>query len=612
MIRLGSDPFLATRGVRRILPAVGAIAVFLAPVTTVNAAREPETTEAWRGRLLRILLLATVVPGLLALWRASRDLPQILVPFLVLGALSLAAAIPRRLPTWLRAAPLLATLFAGGVAGVRYIGFEAGAGVALASFVLMTTVLFGMRWGIAALATAGGLVGFAAHAHGSGIWVVADPALRDWSTGRNWVRVLLVWAVMTGVATLLVSLLLRRLEQGLRRTGALVADLEAQIAARDALQQRLNQAQKLETVGLLAAGLAHEFNNTLTVVLTGSAWIRNDDSASRESHEFAEDIERAALRASQLTRGLLTFTRSGLAPVVALEPNAIVREVVRMLQRLLPARIRVREELAEGLPRVRADAASMQQMLMNLAVNARDAMPDGGTLTMRTEMTTGCREATPGGPCVVFTVTDTGTGMDAATRARIFEPLFTTKEPGRGTGLGLPIVAEIVARLGGQIEVDSEVGRGTTFRIQVPAIAEPVDEHTPVPERPRARDGERVLVVDDDPLVRRSIAQTLRDAGYAVEAAEDAVGAERVAREAASARREFALLLSDVVMPNSDVRALVREFRTQHPRGAVLLCSGYAEEPALREMVERGDLPMLSKPFVPEELLRRVREVLGR
>ncbi|HVS01218.1 MAG TPA: ATP-binding protein [Thermoanaerobaculia bacterium] len=388
------------------------------------------------------------------------------------------------------------------------------------------------------------------------------------------------------------------------------------VTARRQLEEELVQAQKMEAVGRLAGGMAHDFNNLLTAI-TGYC-----DLASRrlqQGHSVADDlgeIRRAAERAARLTRQLLAFSRKQVLQPEVIDANDVVREVEAMLERLVGDDVRLLTRLSPEAGRVRVDRMQLQQVLLNMAVNARDAMPDGGRLTIETsgvqvdEELARLHAGVRPGPHVVLAVSDTGIGMDAATRKRIFEPFFTTKESGKGTGLGLSMAYGFITQSEGAIWVYSEPGKGTTFKIYLPRIeapeASPTGHQVPA-AAPAAAGGERVLVAEDEPAVRELVSRLLRRQGYRVVVA--ASGAEALAVAAAAER--FDLLVTDVVMADMDGRRLAAALRRTAPGLPVVFMSGYSQEsaPGLRELA--GGDHFLQKPFTADDLAARVRQALA-
>jgi PAS domain S-box-containing protein len=390
--------------------------------------------------------------------------------------------------------------------------------------------------------------------------------------------------------------------------------------ARDVTEQRqlevqLRQAQRMEAVGQLAGGVAHDFNNLLTAI-TGCTTLLLDSLGPNDPRiEEVQEISRAAQRAADLTRQLLAFGRRQLLQPVVLDLNDTVRDAGKLLRRLLGENIRIETGLAPDLGRVRADRGQLEQVLLNLAVNARDAMPHGGTLLIQT------RNVAPEDPdlrirpepgaagYVLLRVSDSGVGIDEATRGRIFEPFFTTKEVGKGTGLGLSTVYGIVKQSGGEIWVDSEVGRGTTFTICLPRTEAGEPKGVDAPARPAslATGHETVLVVEDEASLRRVTRRTLESRGYAVL---EAGGAEEALAILQSRGAPVDLLVTDVVMPGGNGAELAVQARGLFPGLPVLFISGYADEETLRHGVDQAEAVLLSKPFSADDLVLRVRKLL--
>jgi signal transduction histidine kinase/ActR/RegA family two-component response regulator len=383
---------------------------------------------------------------------------------------------------------------------------------------------------------------------------------------------------------------------------------EQALAAR---QSQLLQAQKMEAVGRLAGGIAHDFNNLLTVIAGNAASLAEQIAPASESGEDLREIQLAAERATALTRQLLSFGRPKALTHGVFGVNQVIHGLAGLMRRVLGEDVEVALRLDPDLWPVTGDAGQLEQVLVNLAVNARDAMPRGGTLRIATLRRTlrglaAKRLGIAEGDYVMIAVTDTGTGMSEETRSRAFEPFFSTKAPESGTGLGLSIVYEMARHWGGGIEIESTPGTGTTVRIDLPrAVGTP----TAATERSLSAAGgsESVLVVEDDAGVRRLIVRALESGGYRVLAAADGVEAlERVAGSEASTD----LLVSDVVMPKLGGLELARQLRARNPRLRVLLISGFPERVADDAAPSFAD-GFLQKPFAPSEILEKVREVLG-
>lgn len=396
-------------------------------------------------------------------------------------------------------------------------------------------------------------------------------------------------------------------------TYGVMAALE-DVTERKQLEERLRQATKMEAIGRLAGGVAHDFNNMLTAIRGYSELLVRDLSAGDRKRRQAEEILKAAERAASLTQQLLAFSRRQVIQPKTVDLNALLTNLMGMLRRVIGEDIRLVARLEPGLWPITADPGQLEQVVLNLAVNARDAMPQGGVLTVETAnvreepSSEGGRAAGSSG-AVQLTIRDTGLGMDAGTLARIFEPFFTTKELGRGTGLGLATVYGIVQQSGGTITVDSAPGRGAIFTIRFPRAQSSTADV-------RASDGpaevltgsETILVVEDEPFVRQYLKELLASRGYDV--LEAASGAEALACCEAY-RRPVHLLLTDVVMPEINGRQLAQMLVLKRPEIRVLFMSGYTDDAVLRHGVQNRGEAFIQKPYAPEALLRKIREVLS-
>jgi signal transduction histidine kinase len=376
------------------------------------------------------------------------------------------------------------------------------------------------------------------------------------------------------------------------------------------LEDQLRQAQKMEAVGQLAGGIAHDFNNLLTAILGYCELLTDQLGPDKRIGEDLREIMRAAERAAALTRQLLAFSRRQVLTVEPIDLNLVIRGMETMLTRLLGERIRIGTELAHGLPTVMADATQLEQVVLNLAVNARDAMPDGGDVTLRTRnLGAGVAGSDPDVPVwVELTVSDTGTGMSAETRSRIFEPFFTTKERGRGTGLGLAAVHGIVTQLHGSIGVESVVGQGTTFRIVLPATPLPASSATATAPIGRLPAGVgTVLVVEDQRGVRAFIKLALQRFGYRVLEADSAETALRLVEQT---DHPIHLLLTDVVLPKMAGSELAERLRETVPGLPVLFMSGYTQDVSTAQGFLKPGVHLLEKPFTMHALLTKIRQLL--
>jgi PAS domain S-box-containing protein len=387
------------------------------------------------------------------------------------------------------------------------------------------------------------------------------------------------------------------------------------VTERRLLEDQARQSQKMETIGQFAGEIAHDFNNLLLVILGQSQFVLKQIQPGDDRRARVQEILKAAERAQWLTAQLMLFARRGERELQVTDLNAALEELRELLERLIGEDIVLVTELSPTLGRVQSDRGLIQQVIMNLAANARDAMPGGGILKIATENveiseTPAAQDrGVPPGRYVVLTVSDSGTGIDAATQARLFEPFFTTKEAGRGTGLGLAVVRSIVAQSGGYVTVQSELGRGSTFKVFLP-VAEQAEHAQPAKKREEVspRGSETVLLVEDAQSVRIVIRDYLESGGYIVLEAETSGQALEFAQKH---QGPIHLLLTDVVMPGMGGVELAREIRSIRPDIKVLYMSGYAPGAAGSEGLEESTL-FLQKPFTPEELLRSVRRVLGK
>jgi len=391
---------------------------------------------------------------------------------------------------------------------------------------------------------------------------------------------------------------------------------EARRRAEDALaksDEQLRHAQKMEAIGRLAGGVAHDFNNLLTVILSCGSMLADDLGPDDERTTYVREITDAGQRAAQLTRQLLAFSRQQIVEPRLVDLNTIVLAMERMCGRLLGEDVRMTTRLDPTIGKVLADPSSLEQVIMNLIVNARDAMPKGGGLTVETaavdvdpEYAATHLGVTPG-PHVQLAVSDTGVGIEPAIVARIFEPFFTTKELGKGTGLGLSTVFGIVKQAGGSIWVYSEVGIGTTFKVLLPRAELAVAEPRPAPAVVDLRGREVVLLVEDDAAVRAVTAGILRRHGYTVVEAAEPLAA--LALEPSVPTLD--LLLTDLVLPGMSGPDLARRLRERRSDLRVLCVSGYTDDAVVRHGLLEQGLPFLSKPLVPDALLRKLRELLA-
>ncbi len=384
---------------------------------------------------------------------------------------------------------------------------------------------------------------------------------------------------------------------------------------RNRLEQQFRQAQKMEAVGRLAGGVAHDFNNLLTVI-TGYAELLMSNKAIEESQRTALlEIQRAAERGGALTHQLLAFSRGQPFTPRPVQLNTLILHMQKMLSRLIGEDIELITVAAADDATVRSDPGQLEQVVMNVVVNARDAMPGGGKLIIETAQAevgpdyAGSNVDLKPGSYVVLAVSDTGMGMDSETVAHLFEPFFTTKAPGKGTGLGLATAYGIVKQSGGAISVYSEPGRGTTVKIYLPTAESKAAAEAAAPTPARVlRGSETILVLEDEPRVRKLICEVLAVRGYNVL---EAVRGDEAIRIATEYRGRIHLLLADVVMPEMSGPQALEQIRVRHPKMKVLFMSGYTDEAMMHHGILGSGAPFLQKPFLPEALARKVREVLS-
>jgi two-component system cell cycle sensor histidine kinase/response regulator CckA len=398
------------------------------------------------------------------------------------------------------------------------------------------------------------------------------------------------------------------------RGTSLLAIEHEDITGRKQLERQFHHSQKMEAVGQLAGGVAHDFNNLLTVIRSYGDLLLQEFTPGDEKRADLEQILKATDAAGALTKQLLAFGRQQLVKLEVLEINAVISELDKMLRRLIGEDIEYATVLEPNLSRVQADVGHIQQIMMNLVINARDAMPDGGKLTIETKSVTlddpysVSHDGVSVGRYVLIEVTDTGIGMSTDVQARIFEPFFTTKEIGKGTGLGLSTVYGIVQQCHGHIWVYSEPGLGTTFKIYLPSVDAPATKFALSSETASTAGDETILVVEDNGAVRFVLCRVLKDAGYKVLASSDAAEARELC---GSHGQAIHLLLTDVVMPGLSGPELASELMQRRPNMRVLFMSGYSGTAIARHGMLREDLVFLQKPFSPSSVRRAVREALG-
>ena len=385
------------------------------------------------------------------------------------------------------------------------------------------------------------------------------------------------------------------------------------ISQRKLLEEQLQHAQKMEAVGRLAGGVAHDFNNMLTVIAGYNRMLLDELSSVDPLRSYVEEALTAADRAAELTNQLLAFSRRQITQPRVVNVNHVISQAEKMLRRLIGEDIKLVSKLIPDAGNIRVDPGHLEQALLNLAVNSRDAMPLGGRLTLETanvaldEAYTRSHLGVKPGEFVMIAVTDNGTGMDAATRRHIFEPFFTTKEKGKGTGLGLATVYGIVQQAGGDIWVYSELGQGTTFKLYFPRVKESAAELASTPSQPLVQARETVLVVEDEQAVRELTVKMLKRLGYTILTAASGAEALEVSRKHAGL---ISVMLTDVVMPGMSGRQLADALRPERPDMKVLFLSGYTDDTIVQHGVLDEEVHFLSKPFSHDVLSKKLREVL--
>jgi PAS domain S-box-containing protein len=444
--------------------------------------------------------------------------------------------------------------------------------------------------------------------------VYAEPGERERFVRESPPQVETRWKRRDG--TPIVVRLSSRLIPGTDGNEACFEGLVEDVTAQRDLENQFRQAQRLEAVGRLAGGVAHDFNNVLTAITGYTDLLLEDLGPEDPKRPDVIEIKAAALRAATLTRQLLAFSRKQILQTRVLDLNEVVRTLDNMLRRLIGEDVKLEISLASALGAVRTDPGQIEQVILNLAVNSRDAMPGGGRLTIETanvdldEAYAREHAGVVPGRYVMLAISDTGIGMDAETQSHIFEPFFTTKEQGTGTGLGLATVYGIVKQSGGHVWVYSEPGGGATFKVYLPRVEEPVEARALAPSAgPSAGGSETVLVAEDDPAVREVVAETLTQKGYRVLRAPDGQTALEMARAQPG---EIQLLVTDIVMPGMTGRELAEALTAERAGVRVLYMSGYTDDAVVRHGVLAEGLPYLQKPFSPSALATKVRELLDR
>jgi signal transduction histidine kinase/ActR/RegA family two-component response regulator len=580
----------------------------------------------WRERVLRGVIWTSItllIPaGLIHAWQARHGvIGASSGPWVVLTSIVALTALGLwRAPYKLRAGLLVA--LAMGVLGVSFAneGFAPAQCMLVCMLVSLCALLYSMRVAAWLLGVCMCAMALAAWLFSHGQLTAVPPDHVDVTQPLNWLRIGLYTSFASATLSVASGYLLGKLRRTLQARNTLVARLRAEVAERERAfrelertQAQLLSAQKLEAIGQLAAGIAHDFNNTLSIVsLEAGLLVRQQSSGPIK--RSAEALLDAAHRGKQLTQQLLLFSRpSGPRTQGTIEGAQVFQECVSVLRRLLPSEITFETDIAAGPLGSSVQASELHQIVLNLGINARDAMSGGGTLRLSLEhcsLQEGAAAALgiSAGPYVLLRCRDTGCGMSDATLQRIFEPFFTTKGPGRGTGLGLTNVWNIAKRAGGHVTVQSTLGAGTTFVVYLPLCAAPeANAEVESAKQDEAASHETVLVVEDDVRIRALLVATLSDAGYRVLDAADADAALAV-----EARHQgpIHVVCTDVVMPGLKTRDLLAAFQVRRPQMGILVCSGYSEDERIHRGIDAGEFSHLSKPFTRSELLAAIRAAL--
>ena len=578
---------------------------------------DSELLAQWREQLLRGVLVTStlaLIPALsIQVWQVARGTAGVRNGmFMAIGALvALTLLVVARIPYSVRAGTTLGVGYVLSAAAIVVEGFAPAQFVAVCMLIMLCVLLCSVRAAFIMLAAIAAAMALAAGLFVHGMVVPVDRAHIDVRDPLNWARVGLYTLFPSAVAAVATSYLIGKLRETARGREAALHELRG-------AQARLVQAQKLQAIGQLAAGVAHDFNNTLSVITLEAELLKRRASTASggdDTLRAADALLAAAERGTQLARQLLLFGRAEAAERGVIDATSSVEEHVRTLQRLLPEEIAFEVALAtEPLP-VRMHSGELQQIVLNLGINARDAMPSGGTLWIElAEHALDGRTASalhvPPGRYVRLSCRDSGSGMDEATLARAFEPFFTTKGVGRGTGLGLTNVWNIAQRAGGTVDIESARGKGTALWVYLPLSETQATERVPSGSiRPPAFARETVLVVEDDIRIRALLVTAFADAGYHVLDASDVEGALSIER---AHDGPIHLLCTDVVMPGRPVRELIAQLRERRPHAGILVCSGYSEDEQIARGVQRGELTHLEKPFTSKALLQKARVALDR
>jgi signal transduction histidine kinase/ActR/RegA family two-component response regulator len=497
---------------------------------------------------------------------------------------------------------LVGATLLGALVGYATVGFFSGPAVALSMAVTLAGLLLGTRWMMGVLAFGGAAMLTIGALMSRGILPVplaADVALTDF---RPWLRTTLISVILLAMFVRVIVQVVEQLESALQRARSETEARKAAEQAQRETEHKALEAQKLETMGRLAAGIAHDFNNNLTVIIGLSELVRSELEPNDPRREMVDEILDASTRSAEFTRQLLAVSRKAQPRTAPLDLQSVVEGAVKLFRRSAPSSIRVETQWSAPNTQVSLDHALTQNALLNLMLNAKDAMREGGTLRVRTSV----GRPLPGAPELAsIEIEDTGTGISADVLPRIFEPFFTTKDVGEGTGLGLASVAATIRGHGGEIDVETEVGKGTLFRITLPCAAATVtQEHTAA----AAASGAHILVIDEDASVRAAAKANLSALGYKVTLAPgDGEALELLKQKPAG----FDLAILDVRGQSLNEHGGFDALRKQVPALRVLLWSGYRGNQDVADLIQRGAVGFLDKPYLPTELGAAVARALA-
>jgi signal transduction histidine kinase/ActR/RegA family two-component response regulator len=523
-------------------------------------------------------------------------------------------SVLRRWPYVLRSWALLLVLFAVGFSELYFFGFASLAFLFFFMTITFSAILLGLRSGFLIFGICLVTTAVTSALYALELIPIEAETQQVSLTLTNWISPTTTFAFLAAMSMVFLSFLMRDLEKYIRSSDENLRRAREEMLEREKTEERLRQAQRMESVGRLAGGIAHDFNNLLTTILGYSELILADSTLSQDDREGLATIRKSAESASRLTQQLLAFSRKQVIRPEVLSLNTMLSNMEMMLRRLIGEAVELEIELDPNLGWIEADPGQVEQVFINLAANGRDAMHFGGRLQIRTQQIViddigeAGADAPPEGTYAAIVVTDNGTGMDAQTRERIFDPFFTTKELGKGTGLGLATVYGIVKQHGGYIDVQSEPRRGSVFTLYFPCT----QKKSEPPETQRNEDTklggrETILVVEDEQLVRRLLSKTLKKYEYKVI---EAIDCEDAIRICGQGDRKIDLLLTDVVMPKMNGYELSERIKKTRPSIRVLFISGYSDEIIAHHEVFDTGVSLLQKPFTPGELIKSIRDVL--